>query len=125
MHAEKRPPTRGEWLDLRVHVCLMWQFVAFAGVAAETGGDDVIPSRPPTFVAGGHVVEVQLRFRQHLGAVLAGEFVAQENIAASEFHLQARQAIVNGQNDDFRNPDRDSGAMDHFMIGIAAGIGNP
>ena len=116
MHPEKRPPPRREGLDLRVHVHLMRKFVPFASVATEAGGDDVIPSGAPALIARSHMVEVKLRFRQCLDAVLAGELVPQENIAAGKFYFKPWQAIVHRQNDDFRNSNRNSRAVDHFRI---------
>lgn len=62
VHSEKGSPAWGEGLALRVHVRFVGQLVALARVTAETGGDDVIPSRPPAFVAGRDMVEVELGF---------------------------------------------------------------
>ena len=125
MHAEKRPPARGERLALRVHVSLVRQLVALARVAAKTGGDDVVPGGAPAFVTRRDVVEIELGLGQDLGAILAGKFIPQEDIAAGEFHLEPRQPVVKGQHDDFRHADGDLRAVDHFIAGISDRVGNP
>lgn len=125
MHPEKRPPARGERLDLRVHVRLVRELVSLAGVAAEARSDDVVPSRATAFVPRSHVIEIQLGFRQRFHAVLAGELVSQENIAARELHFQAGKTIIDRQDHDLWNPERDSRTMDHFHIRTFPRITDP
>ena len=62
MHPEKWSPARSKGLDLWVHIRLMGQLVALAGVTTETGSDDVVPTGAPALVARGDVVEVKLSF---------------------------------------------------------------
>lgn len=71
------------------------------------------------------MVEVQLGFRQHFGAVLAGELVAQENIATGELHFEARQFVVNGENDDFRRTEAEADPVDHSISDAAFRVTDP
>lgn len=108
-----------------MHVGLVGQLVGLARIAADTRGDNVLPSRPATFVAGEDVVEVQLGFRQHLGAVLTGELVAQEDIATGEFHFEARQFVIDGEDDDFRRAEAEADAVNHAITDAAFRVANP
>lgn len=125
MHAEEGAPARGERFALRVHVRFVREFVALARVAAEAGGDDVVPRGASALVAGQDVVQIELRFRQDFRAVLAGELVPEKYIPAGEFHLQPRQPVINREDDDLWHPDRDFRAVDHFRIRAVERIGNP
>ena len=82
MKPEKRPPARRERLVARMHARFVRQLVGFARVAAEARRHDVFPTRAPALVARRDVVQVELGLGQDLGAILAGEFVPQEDIAA-------------------------------------------
>ena len=88
MDAKKRSPAWGKGLDLGMHIRLVGQLVTLAGIAAEARGDDVLPSGPSTLVSRRDMIEVELGFRQNFGAILAGELIPQENIAAAEFHFK-------------------------------------
>ncbi len=116
MHAEKRSPSRGERLALRVHVSFVWQFVSLACVATEARCDNIVPCGAAALVAGHDVIEIELRFWQDLGAVLAGELVPEKYIPTGEFYLQPWQAVVNGQHNDFWDADGDGRSVDHFRI---------
>ena len=125
MHTKKRTPARCERLALRVHIGLVRELVSLAGVATETRGDDVIPSGSAAFIARRDVIEIQLSLGQNLGAILAGELVPQEHVAAGEFHLEPRQAIVNQEDHDLRHADGDLCTVDHLRIGISVRVADP
>ena len=125
VHAEQWPPAWSKGLDLWIHIRLVGQLVSFARVAAETRGDNIVPSRAATFVAGSHVVEIELGLRKDFGAILAGEFIPQEYIPPGKLHFEARQTVVNQKDHDFRNPEGNPRCVDHFRIVTSAGVANP
>ena len=121
-------PARGERFALRVHVRLVRQFVALAGVAAEARGDDVVPAgAAAAFVAGQDVVEVGswVSGSTLAIAILAQampELVAQKHIAAGEFHPPAAaERSYSERHDDLRHPDGDLRGVDHFLAGRGSG----
>lgn len=88
MHPEKRPPARREGLALWMHVRLVREFISLPRVTTEAGRHDIFPSGAAPFITGQDMVEIELSLGQDLGAVLAGKFIPQEDIAPSKFHLK-------------------------------------
>jgi hypothetical protein len=125
VEAEEGAPARGDGFAERVHVGLVGEFVGLAGVAADAGGDDVFPGGASAFVAREDVVEVELGFREDFGAVLAGELVAEEDVAAGEFDFEAREFVVDGEDEDFGCAEAESDAVDHFLIEGVFGVADP
>ena len=66
-------------------------------------------------IARDDVVEIQLTFGEAFPAILAGVLIAKEDVFSRKFHFLARDAIVDGEDDDLRNLQRDADRMDHLF----------
>ena len=90
--------------------------LALLRVAADAGADDVFPRRRAAAVARDDVVEVQILAVKNFAAILAGVFVALENVVARELDLLLRQPVVHQQQDDARHADAEGDGVDGFLV---------
>lgn len=79
--------------------------VRFAGVAGDTGADDVFPVGAATVVAWNHVIEVEIFAVKHFAAVLAGVAIAFVDVVAGELDVTPRDTVEEEDNDDARDAD--------------------
>ena len=68
--------------------------VGFAGVAGDAGADDIIPCHFSSLFPRDDVVEIELGTVEFLTAVLAGIFVAFEDVLSGKFDFTFRHAVV-------------------------------
>jgi hypothetical protein len=66
---------------------LYGRLAAFAAVAVDTAGDDVLPILVSSLGCGNDVVEGQLRARQPPSAVLAAVFISKKDIGSRERYV--------------------------------------
>lgn len=103
------------------HLCFLGRAIAFLGVAGDAGADDVFPSRPAAAVARDDVVEVQFLALKPTAAVLAGVFVALEDVVPGEFDFFFGQSIKKQQHDDSGDSDAPLDRMHHVVLGVILG----
>ena len=119
--ADKGPPLRPDWLLDQPHASLVREAVARLRIACDAGAHDILPRRLAAFVAGQHVVEVQVALVEDLPAVLAGVLVALEDVRPCELHFFLRQPVEEHQHDDPRDANLEGDGVDHFLLGLAMG----
>ena len=90
--------------------------VGLVGVALDARADDVFPSGGAAAVARNDVVEVQILAVEHFAAVLAGVFVALEDIVARELDLFLGQPVVGQQQDDARDADAEGICVNGLLL---------
>jgi len=78
---------------------LLWSSAAFFHVAFGAGTDHIFPIRFSACTARDNVVEGKLAGGETPAAILAGVFVAGEDVAAIEFYLVSRQTVVEQEAD--------------------------
>jgi len=71
-------------------------------------------------VARDDVVEVQVLPVERLAAVLAGVFVALEDVVPGELHFLARQTVEHSEHDDARHAEAERDAAHGLGVGLAA-----
>lgn len=103
----------------QVHLGLVRQLVAFASIARDAGANDIFPSGQAAAVARDDVIEIQVFAVKDSAAVLAGVFVALEDVMPGEFHFFFRQAIEKQQDDDAWDADFKGDGFDHVLLGFA------
>lgn len=89
----------------------MREAISLPRVTSNAGTDHVLPGRQSALIAWQDVIEVQFRSLEYAAAILAGVFVALENVVPGELHFLLRQAVEKQKHDDARHPDlpRDRG----------------
>ena len=80
----ERPPFRPLRFADKVQPGLLRRAVGFLRVALDTGADDVFPRRRAAAVARQDVIQIQILAVEGAPAVLAGVFVALEDVVARE-----------------------------------------
>jgi hypothetical protein len=114
----ERPPARALGLADQLHVGFVRGAVALFGITLDAGADDVFPRHRAAAVAGEDVVEVEVFSVEVFAAVLAGVFVALEDVVTCKFDLFARHAIEEHEDDDARDADFPPGGLDHVDVGL-------
>lgn len=76
-------------------------------------------------IAWNDVIEIELTFGETFAAILAGVFIAKENIFAAKFHFFAWKPIVDCEDDNLRNLQRDFHGVNHFFRDARLGILQP
>ena len=102
-----------------VHVHLVMKAVSLSRITRNAGANNVFPSGQSTFIARNDVVEVKIFAIKDFAAVLAGVFVALEDVMPGKFDLFFRHAVEHHENDDARDADFEVDGVDHLFIGIA------
>jgi hypothetical protein len=97
-------------------MCFLRKPIAFARITWDARADDVLPCRRPSSIARHDVIEIQLVALKNLAAILAGVFVALENIVPREFHFLFRETIEKEQHDHARHADPPRNCRDHFVF---------
>ena len=80
-------------LRIKRHVRFMRQSIALARVTRNAGANHVFPSRQAAAIARHHVIEIQIAAIENMAAILAGVFVALENVVPGKLHFLLRQPI--------------------------------
>lgn len=62
MNAVEWSPAWCDWFLYWKHVDLLGQMIAFLGVAADTGGDNIFPAIASAFISWDYVVKVEVFF---------------------------------------------------------------
>jgi hypothetical protein len=84
---------------------LLWGSAAFFNVTLGAGADHIFPVRFSAHTSRDNVVEGKLAGVVTFAAILAAVSVAGEDVAAIEFYLAAREAVVEQQTDNARDGD--------------------
>lgn len=108
------------WPD-EVHAGLVGEFVGFAGVAGDAGANDIFPSGLAAFFAGDDVIEIKFVAIEGMAAVLAGIFIALENVVPGEFDFFFGESVKHEEDNHPGNADAEGDALDHFVFGVVAG----
>lgn len=98
-------PLRFARLALEFHPCFERCAIAFDCVALDAGTDNVFPICRATPISGDDVVQIEVATIKAFATVLAGIFVAGEDVVTGEFDLFLGEAVVADQKDDLRDPD--------------------
>ena len=101
----KRAPLRSFRLLEQIHSCLVREFVSLAGVAGNTGTDDIFPSSLTSTIAGQDMVDIEMAPVKMFAAVLAGILIPLKNIVPRELDLFFWQTVKETKNDDSWYPD--------------------
>ncbi|MDB6146337.1 MAG: hypothetical protein JWO45_1, partial [Spartobacteria bacterium] len=92
------------------------QTVALAGIAGDTRANNVFPSGLATAVARHDVIEVKLAAVENVTAILAGIFVALEDIVPGKLHFFLRQPVKKQKNNDAWHPNFPRDGSDNFLF---------
>jgi hypothetical protein len=117
----ERPPFRPLGFAHEVHAGLERRAVGFARVARDARAHDVLPRRRAAAVAGDDVIQVQFAAVENFAAILAGVFVALENVMPGEFDFLLGHPVIHEQQDDFRHADAEGDGVDGFLVRHAGG----
>ena len=110
----KGPPAGAFGLLEELHVGLVREAVALAGVAGDAGADHVLPRGLAAPLAGQNVIEIEFLTVEPAGAILAGVVVALVNVLAREFHFFAGQAVEVEEHDHSGDADVEAHGVDHI-----------
>lgn len=103
----------------QTHVRLARKAVALARIAWNAGADHIFPCRCSPAIARHNVIQVQFAAIKGMAAVLAGVFVALENVVTRKFYFLLRQPIENQQHDHTRDTNLKRNRRDHLVVGGA------
>jgi len=93
----------------------MRKLVRLARIATDTRGDDVLPSRRASFIPGQDMIEIQIRLRENLGAVLAGMLIPEKDVLARQPHFHARDLVIERKYNNAWHAQRQLHAVDQFI----------
>ncbi len=99
VNADERIVFRLGWLLDKSQAGLLGGSATFFHVTLRAGTDHILPIRFSACSARDNVVEGKLGGGETLAAILAGVFVAGEDVPPIEFYLAAGQAVVEEQAD--------------------------
>lgn len=94
----------------------MGKTVTLPRITGDAGTDDVLPGRLTPPVAGKNVIEIEITAVQGLATILAGVFIAFEDVVARELNFFFGEAFEKKQNNDPRDPDVNRDRLDHFRL---------
>lgn len=100
----KWPPLRTLRLADEVHPGFLRRAIGLLGITRDAGTNNVFPGGGAAPVARDNVIEIQVFAIKSFAAVLAGVFVALENVVTREFDLFLRHVVIDHQEDDARDP---------------------
>src|SRR5215472_7479285 len=89
----------------QVHAGFLGRASTLAPIAVVARADDVLPRRRSAARPRDHVIEIEVRARQFLMAILAGVAVAGEDVEARESHVALGYALIGSQQQDPRHAD--------------------
>lgn len=118
---EEGTPLRAFGFPDQGHAGFVRKAVSLAGVAGDTGANDVLPVCQSAAVAGHDMVEIQHFASEGFSTILTGVVVTLEDIVAGELHFLLRQTLEEKQNDDSRNANTEGDRVNHFAVRIALG----
>ena len=99
-----------------IHVRLVGEAVAFAGVTGDAGADDIFPRGQSAALAGHDVIEIEFLPIKAAGTILAGMVVALVDVLAGEFDLFAGEALEEEEHDDSGDAYFEADGMDHVAV---------
>jgi len=111
----ERPPFRPLGFADQMQPGLLRRAVGLLRVALDAGADNVFPRRRATAVPWQNVIQIQILAVESAPAVLAGVFVALENVVARELDFLLGQPVVDQQQDDTRHTDPERNGMNGFL----------
>jgi hypothetical protein len=100
----------------QVHVGLVRGAAAFFGVAVDAGADEVVPRGFAAEGARDDVIEGEFLGGELLAAVLAEGVVAGVDVAAVEFDVLAREAVVGEKADDAGDGNFEADGFDKVVV---------
>src|SRR5207249_9943805 len=112
----ERPPLRPLWLADETHVRFLWKPVAFARVTRDAAANHIFPRRHSAAVPRHDMIEIQITSLKNLAAILAGIFVALENIVTGKFHFLFRETIEKEQHDHARDANLPRDSCHHLVF---------
>jgi len=90
--------------------------VAFAGITGNAGANHIFPRRHSAAVPRYDMIEIQVTALENLAAILAGIFVALENVVTRKLHFLFRKAIEKEQHDHARDANLPRNGRHHFVF---------
>jgi hypothetical protein len=115
-HMNKRPPLRPLRFADKRHVSFVRKPIPLAGVTGNARTNHILPNRRPAAIARENMIEIQLAALENLSAILAGVFVALENVMPRKFHFLLRQAIEKEKHDYTRDSNLPRNGGHHFVF---------
>jgi hypothetical protein len=115
------PPLWTLGLADEMHVGLVRQPVALAGIAGDARADDIFPSGLAAAIAGHHVVEIQVAAVEDTIAVLAGICIALEDVMPCELDLFLRETLEKQKDNNARNANLQADRSSHIRFRIGLG----
>ena len=100
----------------QTHVRLAREPVPLARIAGDARAHHVFPSRGPTLIARHDVIQIELASIEKLAAVLAGVFVALEDIVARKFYFLFRKPVEHQKYDHARDTNLKRNGRDYLVI---------
>ncbi|MEN3368112.1 MAG: hypothetical protein V7609_255 [Verrucomicrobiota bacterium] len=120
-HMHEWPPFRPLRFADQSHVRLMRVTISLPRVTSDTRTDDVFPRRQSPLIPRQDVIQIQFRSLENSAAILAGVFVALENVMPGKLHFLLRQPVEQKKHDDSRHPDFPRNRGDDLMVGSGDG----
>ena len=99
-----------------VHADFLRGVIGLEGIAGDTGADDIFPGGGAAAVAGDDVVEVEVLSVEDGAAVLAGIFVAFEDVVPGELDFLFGKAVKDGEQDDAWDAEAEGDGGDGFRV---------
>lgn len=121
----KRAPPGTLWFPEKLHTGFVRKSVSLAGVAGDARANYVFPCGLPTAVARQHMVDVKVGSFEAVAAILAGVFVALEDIVPRKLHIFFGQSVEEAEHDDPRYADPERNGLEHPRFGIGEGKMSP
>src|SRR6266542_552457 len=95
--------------------------IGLAGIAPDTGANDIFPRRRSPSITRDHMVQVEVLAIKDAATILAGVPVTLEDVVPGKFDLLLGQAIEEHQQDDSRDADPEGDGMNalgvRFLLG--------
>ena len=95
LNLDERTPLRPLRLANQMHARFLWCPICFAGIALDTGANNIFPGRRPAPIPRDYVIQIQILAIEHATTILAGVLVPLENIVACKLDFFLRQMVIN------------------------------
>ena len=117
----KRTPLRLLGLAHEMHPDFQRRVIRLERIARDTGAHNVFPRGRTAAIARHDVIQIQILAIKNVAAVLAGVFVALENVVPGELHFLLRHPVKHAQQNHARHADAKGDRRDGFRMRLGLG----
>lgn len=112
----KRTPLGPLRLADQMHVRFLREPIALARIARNARANHIFPGRGSASFARHDMIEIEIVALKNCTAILAGVFVALEDVVTRELHFLFWETIEKQQHDHARDADLPRDRCDHFVF---------